>query len=280
MLHVYQSMVKRVNNNSAQVGPFIYGGRVDKCTSNNKEHIMSSFLDSVVVDNSSYNYTSYTLTSAAIKLCYCWDHIPDCNLHNLSRTLFPGQALEVEVACVDQIEQPVPCNIQSDFDMINIELGQPDQYCQNLNFHIFSKHNNTSALLSLKAGLYCSESTRNTVDVNISIMPCPVGFQNVKNRCVCDNRLNKTFDGITCDIKSNSKVLKHLGWFSYYDGYLKAHQNSPLNYCSNRKNISANNFDSQCENNHEGILCSKCVTNHSVVLGSWKCMKCLHLSNI
>ena len=111
------------NNNSAEAGSIIYGGRVDKCTSNDEEH-MSLFLDSVVVDNSSYNYTSYTITSAAIKLCYCWDHIPDCSLRNLSRTLFPGQALEVEVACVDQIEQPVPCNIQSDFNLNNIELGQ------------------------------------------------------------------------------------------------------------------------------------------------------------
>ena len=59
-------------------------------------------------------------------------------------------------------------------------------------------------------------------------MSCPVGFQNVKNRCVCDNLLNKTFDGITCDIKSNSIVLNCLGWFSYYDGYLRAHQNCPL----------------------------------------------------
>ena len=71
------------NNKSAEVGPIIYGDRVDKCTSNDKEH-MSSFLDSVVVDDSCYNYTSYTITSAAIKLCYCRDHIPDCSLHNLT----------------------------------------------------------------------------------------------------------------------------------------------------------------------------------------------------
>ena len=266
------------NNNSAEVGPVIYGGRVDKCTSNEKEH-MSSFLDSVVIDNSRYSYTSHTITSAAVKFCYCWNHIPDCSLRNLSRTLFPGQALEVEVACVDLLEQPIPCNIKSDYSMNNIEIGQQDQYtCQNLKFRIFSKHNNTSALLSLKAGLYCSESARNTVVVNINIMPCPVGFQNVKNQCECDNRLKETFDGIICDIKSNSIILKQLGWFSYNDGYLRAHQNCPLNYCSNRKNKSAANFDTQCENNHEGILCGKCVTNHSVVLGSWKCMKCSHLS--
>ena len=65
------------------------------------KNIMSSLLDSVVVDNSSYSYTLYTITSSAIKLCYCWDHIPDCSLCNQSRTLFPGQALEVEVACVN-----------------------------------------------------------------------------------------------------------------------------------------------------------------------------------
>ena len=86
--------------------------------------MVKNIMSSIVVDNSSYSYTLYTITSAAIKLCYCWDHIPDCSLCNLRRTLFPGQVLEVEVACVDQIEQPVPCNIQSDFDMNNIKLGQ------------------------------------------------------------------------------------------------------------------------------------------------------------
>ena len=89
---------------------------------------LRSWILYIVVDNSRHNYSSHTIISAAIKLCYCWDHIPDCSLHNLSRTLFPGQTLEVEVAYVDEIEQPVPCNIQSDFDMNNIELGQRDQY--------------------------------------------------------------------------------------------------------------------------------------------------------
>ena len=272
------------NNNSAEVGPVMYGGTVYKCTTNEEEH-MSPFLDSVVVDNSKYNYSSHTITSAAVKLCYCRDQIPDCGLRNLNRTLFPGQALEVEVACVDQIEQPVPCNIRSDYDINNIELGQGecisniDQYtCQNFEFHVFSKYSNTSALLSLKANIYCNKSTRNTVVVNITIVSCPVGFQKVKNRCECDNRLKETFDGIICDIKSNSIILKHLGWFSYNDGYLRARQNCPLNYCSNRSNISASNFVYRCENNHGGILCGKCLANYSVVLGSWKCMKCSNLS--
>ena len=272
------------NDNSAEVGPVMYGGTVYKCTSNVEEG-MSPFLDSVVVDNSKYNYSSHTITSAAVKLCYCRDQIPDCGLRNLSRTLFPGQALEVEVACVDQIEQPVSCNIRSDYDINNIELGQGecisniDRYtCQNFEFHVFSKYSNTSALLSLKANIYCNESTRNTVVVNITVVSCPVGFQRVKNRCECDNRLKETFDGIICDIKSNSIILKHLGWFSYNDGYLRAQQNCPITYCSNRTNISASNFDYRCENNHGGILCGKCLANYSVVLGSWKCMECSNLS--
>ena len=250
------------NNNSAEVGPVLYGGTVDRCTTNEEEHNMSPFLDSVVVDNSKYIYSSHTITSDIVKLCYCRDQIPDCSLRNLSRTLFPGQALEVEVACVDKIEQPVPCNIRSDYNINNFELGKGesissiDRYnCQNFEFHVFSKHDNKSALLSLKANTYCNKSTRNTVVVNITILSCPVGFQKVKNQCECDNRLKETFEGIICDIKSNSIVLKHLGWFSYNDGYLRAHQNCPLNYCSDRTKISASNFDSRCENNHGGILC-------------------------
>ena len=44
----------------------------------------------------------------------------------------------------------------------------------------------------------------NTVVVNITVVSCPVGFQRVKNRCECDYRLEEIFDGIKCDIISNS----------------------------------------------------------------------------
>ena len=67
---------------------------------------------------------------------------------------------------------------------------------------------------------------------NIHIMPCPLGFQMIDNRCQCDRRLNNIFSTADCNIDTNLITIKTTGWFSYNGKYLRVHKSCPLNYCS------------------------------------------------
>ena len=54
----------------------------------------------------------------------------------------------------------------------------------------------------------------------------------------------------------------------------------PLNYCTLKKSVVMGSYPHvQCDNNHGGILCSSCVSNYSLVLGSWRCKNCSGLSS-
>ena len=108
---------------------------------------------------------------------------------------------------------------------------------------------------------------------------CPLGFELIRQKCRCDNRLQDSFPELKCKIDRKLFILKDKGWFSYSEHYLRLHINCPLNYCSNKKiNVTLMNPDIQCKNHHGGILCGGCLANYSIVLGSWKCMKCANLS--
>ena len=116
--------------------------------------------------------------------------------------------------------------------------------------------------------------------VHVRIGECPYGFKNVKDKCLCDSHLQNSFNSIECVIETGLITIKEQGWFSYFGGYLRIHHNCPLNYCSIKVNgTPPTNPDALCDYNHGGFLCGQCISNYSVVLGSWKCIKCSHVSS-
>ena len=270
------------SNNYAKRGPMIYGGMLDRCrVSQNKSMLPPA---EVLYSNSTrYEVNSYGVTSDGIKFCYCERLTPDCSLREIDRNLFPGQTLNIYVACVDQMEQPVPCDVKSEYQDTEFQLGQGQSVqhidtCEKLNFNAYTK-TKTITTLTIRGEILCDQSIWNTLRVNISIRQCPKGFVKTIDRCQCDNRLQIIFRNVECDIDASLVKLKEVGWFDYDKDYLRIHNNCPLNYCSFRKNgTKPSDPDAQCNNNHGGILCGGCIANHSVVLGSWKCMKCSHLS--
>ena len=59
------------------------------------------------------------------------------------------------------------------------------------------------------------------------------------------------------------------------NGTLVASQYCPINYCNRQDiNVTLVKPDSQCINNHSGILCGACQPGLNVVLGSERCLSC------
>ena len=181
------------------------------------------------------------------------------------------------------MEQPVPCHIKSEYLGTDFLLGQCQSVrrinnCKKLAFNAFSKEEKNSTLI-IKGETFCDHVVWDMLKVCVSIGKCPHGFEEMEDYCQCDNCLQNSFDSIECDIDTGVVNLKERSWFSYAGGYLRLHHNCPLNYCSLKVHGSFVSIpDAQCDNNRGGILCGQCITNYSVVLGSWKCIDCSHLS--
>ena len=122
------------------------------------------------------------------------------------------------------------------------------------------------------------------VFVEINLLPCPVGFQLVREKCVCqqilrDNNIHSCFFsndtafilrpnpywiGLPNDNDSNSSIL--------------IHPHCPLDYCISKDiNITAESPDTQCQYQRSGVLCGSCREGLSMILGSSECKTCSNL---
>ena len=121
------------------------------------------------------------------------------------------------------------------------------------------------------------------VYITISILPCPVGFMLTTEppfKCDC-NQLLQQIHGVHCNIQHQTLGRSGLVWVGMTqndngtNGTLAASQYCPINYCNRQDiNVTLVKPDSQCINNHLGILCGACQPGLSLALGSERCLPC------
>ena len=125
--------------------------------------------------------------------------------------------------------------------------------------------------------------SNNPVYVNISILPCPVGFMLTSDppfKCDCNQLLQK-IPAVHCNIQHQTFGRSGLVWVGIISndnttiGTIAASQYCPLNYCNSVDcNVSLTKSDTQCSYNHSGILCGACQPGLSLALGSEQCLPC------
>ena len=121
------------------------------------------------------------------------------------------------------------------------------------------------------------------VFLTVFLEDCPVGFNLTNKRpyiCTCHQKLVEV--GITvCTITNHTGLVFRSGtiWISSIDNHesdsFVIHQYCPHSFC-NPDNISIDlrSPDTQCVLNHSGVLCGSCQENHSLILGSSRCVPC------
>ncbi len=237
----------------------------------------NSSFNAITFNSSKYDIHSYGITSLPLQLCYCNNYIRNCVLRSISMDVIPGETFYVNVVCIDQLKRPTPCDIRGEYQQGKVELGQGQSLrhvegCQKLSFSSFSE-NVKHSVLQLSGGL-CSYDMQNVLKINLIVHPCPVGFNNVALKCICDQRLKDFYQTVECDLESG-RIIFDKGWLGFVGGYLRTSKICPLNFCfSGISNISFTDADKQCNHNRSGILCGQCILNYSVILGSWECSDC------
>ena len=279
------------NNSADDAGSVLYGGAVDNCklTHGLDSYSSGEVFDMIVHNNDTDYNTTSNISSDPIQICPCENNLPDCSKHQVSRTVYPGEAFHVSVVAVGQRNGTVSSEVINDIDN-RVNLGHlPDsQYlqktkitCTQLNYTMFS----LSQFVSMR--LYAAHSPCSSIiDYRLIILvklnqTCPPGF-NIsmsKQSCVCEPNLQRYTN--SCTIRNGLGQITRASSQQFWVGYdnqsheLILHPQCPFDYCVNDTVVfPLNNTDKQCAYNRSGHLCGACKKGYSLVLGTSHCKMC------
>ena len=272
------------NNVAVMGGGDLYGGTVGNCRLPNASCVERLTCSSAEVFELSAGVESQTLSisSVPLRVCMCSNTIPDCSNSQITVQVFPGQALEISATAFGQRSGSTAAVIQTQLLQNNIQFcdleytQRTNGTCTNLHYTILTSLQDVEEEVTLFAEGPC-ESDENSLVLNVKVLPCPPGFQQSDQICVCDEQLNDFTD--VCNI-DNGTILRPRGaefWVGYDSNSQELIVNSqcPFDYCSSdQRYVSVTNSDTQCNYNRTGVLCGDCSGTTSLILGSSRCLQC------
>ena len=270
-------------NTAAMRGSVLYGGLLNKCnfTSDRYTSALELFNTSILQENDD---KGYSISSDPTQLCFCDKSKLNCTETTQSRSIYPGQVVEVSVVAIDQSDSTVPALIHTRVrsgnnlimsETISYETGEN---CTSRNYSVTPKINFN------QLEIHPSNRSGNTIHliVNITFERCPIGFEpsNSTGECICDHRLWQYTNSCTIERQAIFRNASSTFWLnvSYNrgtpEGFIN-HPFCPLDYCTTEnKYINLGDPDEQCNDNRSGLLCGKCKEGLSLVLGSSQCKEC------
>ena len=273
------------NNVAVMGGGDLYGGTVDNCQLPNYSCRGSVCSSGEVFDIVAAEPQTLSVSSDPLRLCMCSDNVPDCSISSIAVQVYPGQDLQVSATALGQRNGGTAAVIQTELLRNNIEFRRLEYTqrtngtCTNLHYTILSltkvDEDREDEMTLFAEGPCLSEG--NSLVFEVKVLPCPPGFQQSDQICMCDERLNDFIT--TCNIDSQT-LLRPRGaefWVGYDSNSQDLILNSqcPFDYCTlDQVLVSENDSDTQCNYDRGGVLCGRCSGNTSLVLGSSQCMQC------
>ena len=288
------AVVTLENNTADEAGSAVYGGEIDQC------YVYTSSLQLV------YNSTIFTelfkivdnfslvsqVSSNPVTVCFCKckytllieNNILVAIVHMVE--VYPGQLFKVPVVLYGQRNGSVPGIVRA--DLVNKSRGahfaplqetqETKSSCTNLTYNIFSDRQQELILLGVDGVQYHGLQIKEVL-INVTLLPCPPGFQlsTLTAQCECNPQLKER--GLLCNISNATPLVRRTKsvWISSLPNTI-LHDNCPLDYC---KPISLwlqlNHSDEQCAYEHSGLLCGRCKSNLSLALGTSQCLVCTHV---
>ena len=255
------------HGNIADNGQVLYGGFLNSC--DNGDGIQE------FIKLSSINVTGHLATSDVVDICFCNDQQrTDCSMRHRVISTFRGKSVRLTVATVDQYGNYRPsyadhCNgLTPDKDC----RRETAFSCTALNTNIY----NETSDFTIRSGGLCQNT--NYLTVKIIFEECPHGFQldSSGSKCECDQRLTTLSRPRMIQCNIDSQTIETELWFYYQNETLYVWKFCYLNYCYKAASYRStkNTNETQCVNNHAGIICGGCRNTFSIGIGSSKCVKC------
>ena len=302
--NVSEDFTINFDNNSAKYnGDDLFGGLLDRCTVSNMHSILianQSQMKSIGVARfeSISNVTELgTISSKPVRVCFCENHKPNCTLRSKTVEVKHRDTILLELVAIDQVHHKVIAEIQSRIDDYELPVSQATQtigaVCSNISYHITAPPREAPYQATVYADGPCSDKGISKLTVNVKVLQCKCAIGLVyltdnnsgkECKCQCDPQLLNYHYVQKCDPDKDSVEREGVFWITVTD----THKNfsylffpyCPMGYCQSPDKLilvnlsQANGSDSQCANNHAGLLCGKCQPYYSLSLGSSKCIKC------
>ena len=302
--------IRFLNNEATLAGDAIYGGQIDRCYMVTyhtdlifKKHHPQTVFDKIFNLTQQSNTSQSTISSSPFGACFCntTDAIID-NLHCSNITygwVNPGQTVRIGVAAVGQRNGTVPISSVY-FEFRNIlyessnttqliinntfQVNRPRARCNILNCILYSNQKSAAFELTIQQASPIEISYVNYEPsyLTVLIKECPWGFvlsNTPPYKCNCDNLLKRF--GIPCTINTQTVTIpgRHYYWLgcSSANGSdcrgLSLAVSCLLGYCKTETiTITPDTMDQQCSDGREGVLCGRCKPNHSLALGTSRCL--------
>ena len=277
------------------------------------EHLLCSIPD--VPDIYNYNGVNDSsdlsdFTSDPTRVCFCENDIQDCCKVLDTITVHPGEHFNLSLAIVGYGWGTVPGTViasgsgegvASD-NLFGSQLEEAQvirgTQCQDVRYTIVSERereqfalvvDKQSFVISLEEVLEMinySLSIDNEdnffhipVFVEVDLLPCPVGFQLVRGKCVCHQiLLDNNID--SCSFSNGTAFIMRpapywIGLPNDTNSSILIHPHCPYDYCkSEDMEIIAESPNAQCQYQRSGVLCGSCREGLSMILGSSECETC------
>ena len=305
--------IKFANNTAVIGGNNIYGGWFDWTINKGQMTYNSSrlshsleFLDS---DNG--------IASDPLRICMCINQYPNCNITNITLSIYPGQTINIPLVAVGQRNTPVVAHAVAGFvkDTNRFQSGKfkhmhqtiqkVENTCKMLNYTVESPNSEEQILITVykdsrfgtnyQSYKYSIKSQLKQYPLKLQLLftqfsikikfkDCPLIFtlDRTQYACVCPKSLR--FLGLKCDHNEYEILKNEQQWVGItYDHTnnekpgVIAHQHCPHDYCNRNNKIQLDHQYEMCAFNRSGILCGGCQPNYSRVLGSSRCKKCSNI---
>ena len=264
------------DNTASIAGSTVYSTITDNCLSFSS---MMNVGTNLFVNMSKFvNQSSdSTISSDPVGVCFCINGTKDCSVNSIQSSAFPGSLINISIVAVGNKNGNTPAFItitNSSFYTLKRILIPP--ICTNLSYtHHIKNDSIINDITYIFA--YTDSVVSNELDVHVSILPCPNGYElsYLTGICECNKQVSylaECFPSLQFVERSNSVWV---GYSSQLNCTL-ANSNCPFDYCNfDPINVSLTNPNSQCALNRGYQLCGRCISdNYSLVLGSNACKYC------
>ena len=280
-IHYQHATVEMRDNHATIAGDDIYGASKIQC------HSLTGNLQGEGMFNSVFivqNISLSSISSIPYHVCFCKQKSPKSHcLNSTEKRVFPGQEFTVSAATVGNHRGASPAAVQSQF----IGLGMPAELgtrqsvqklgrtCGDLTYSIRTTQPTVQLHLTVQGVTQAVSSEELPAIVNVTILPCPLGFTEVGDPPQCGCMPHLSLAGVLCDIDTQTHQCPTGMWIGNFSGDIVTHPHCPFDYCRpGQPNVSLKSQHDQCQYSRRGVLCGVCQHGLSLSLGSSQCQKC------
>ena len=328
--NITNHLVYFINNSAQSGGDNIYGGSIfEQCFISTAYMYNWTARNRIFYfDNTSISSLS-SVSSDPLRVCLCENGVPKCANYSYivqERRYTSGEKFNLSVVITGSDFGTVSGGVyatfaSSDNSMLghgqNLQRVEYSNNCSEVEYSVHSRNRDwyllilsaqTGSALNFKdpnlfrelrtsiyifntQGIIKNDLLTTPIFINITILPCPLGFKLKGDlpTCLCADKLGIAAINNCTVINGTGRVYRSgTVWVSHSnysddigtDGVL-VHKFCPYDYCK-VDDIAVDLYDpdTQCAFNHNGILCGGCPSNLSLALGSSQCLPCTNDGHI